>query len=248
VRALELIRPDWPAPRRVRAAMSTRRGGVSEPPFGSFNLGLHVGDDPAAVAANRAALREAVELPAEPAWLAQVHGVGVVDAANVTVPVEADASYATRAGAVCAILVADCLPVLLCDRAGTAVAAVHAGWRGLAGGVIESAVRALDIPGRELIAWLGPAIGPKRFEVGEEVRAAFMAHDPGAGTAFVAASPGKWLCDIYALARQRLAALGVASVHGGGACTVGDSGRFYSYRRDGRTGRMAALAWLEEKR
>jgi hypothetical protein len=240
----QFILPDWPAPANVRAAVTTRIGGVSHAPYDSFNLATHVGDDPAAVRANRASLRSALALPSEPLWLKQVHGITVVDAAQGGVEPEADGAYATQPGAVCVVLTADCLPVLLCNRAGTKVAALHAGWRGLAGGVIEAGVRALGVPGSELLAWLGPAIGPQAFEVGPEVRAAFVQQDAQAAQAFRAAREGKYLADIYLLARQRLQRLGVAAVYGGGFCTVTDSTRFFSYRRDGACGRMAALIWL----
>lgn len=241
---LRFLNPDWPAPVNVRACVTTRVGGVSRPPYDSFNLAAHVGDDPQAVAANRLRLRERLQLPAEPAWLSQVHGVVVVDASLATGQPQADGAFATRPGAVCAVLTADCLPVLLCDRAGTCVAALHAGWRGLAGGVIEAGVQALNVPRSELLAWLGPAIGSQAFEVGPEVRAAFVAHDPAAAAAFRPQAGDRYLADIYRLARQRLAALGVSAVYGGEVCTLTDSARFYSYRRDGRCGRMAALAWL----
>lgn len=237
------IVPDWPAPANVRALSTTRAGGVGAAPFDSLNLGTHVGDDPAVVATNRARLRAVV--PAEPCWLNQVHGTAVVDLATYRGVPDADAAVSRLPGAVCVVMTADCLPVLLCDRAGTVVAAAHAGWRGLQGGVVEATVRAMGVPAAELIAWLGPAIGPDAFEVGEEVRAAFVADDPAAAEAFRPAGPaGKWLADLYLLASRRLAALGVASVHGGDACTFTDAGRFFSYRRDGRTGRMASLVWL----
>jgi YfiH family protein len=184
-------------------------------------------------------------LPAEPLWLRQVHGTVCVDAARAAPGTEADAAVARGPGAVCAVLTADCLPVLLCDDAGTTVAAAHAGWRGLAAGVIESSVRAMGLPGERLCAWLGPAIGPQNFEVGDEVRTIFMAHDPAAAQAFAPTAPGKWLCDIYRLARQRLAALGVHRVAGAEFCTVRQRDRFYSYRRDGVSGRMASLVWLD---
>lgn len=242
MRLEEFIIPDWPAPPNVRALVTTRAGGISLPPYASLNLGDHVGDAPAAVAENRRRLRTL--LPAEPVWLRQVHGTRCVDAALVAPNTEADAVFARRPGAVCAVLTADCLPMLLCDDAGTVVAAVHAGWRGLAAGVIESAVAALAQPGERLMAWLGPAIGPDSFEVGAEVRAAFMAHDPAAAAAFVARPDGKWLCDLHALARLRLAALAVRRVTGGRHCTLRDAGRFFSYRRDSATGRMASLVWL----
>ncbi len=240
----QFILPDWPAPANVRAAVTTRAGGASRAPYDTFNLATHVGDDPAAVRENRARLRAALLLPAEPVWLKQVHGVVMVDAAQNGVEPEADGAFATQPGAVCAVLTADCLPVLLCNRAGTKVAALHAGWRGLAGGVIEAGVKVLGVPGSELLAWLGPAIGPASFEVGPEVRVAFIQRDTQAAQAFRGAREGKYLADIYQLARLRLLRLGVAAVYGGGFCTVTDSARFFSYRRDGATGRMASLIWL----
>lgn len=244
---LECIRPDWPAPPRVRALVTTRRGGVSLAPWDSFNLGDHVGDDVEAVEENRRRLRR--ELPAEPVWLHQVHGTRCVDAAHAVPRVEADAAFARRPGVVCAILTADCLPVLLCDEAGTVVGAAHAGWRGLLDGVIESTVAAMaasgSLAGERLLAWLGPAIGPAAFEVGDEVRAAFVARDPAAAAAFLPHREGKWLADIYALARQRLAGLGVRRIASADFCTVRDRRDFFSYRRDGVTGRMASLIWLE---
>lgn len=243
--ALEFVVPDWPAPANVRALVTTRTGGVSRPPFDSLNLGDHVGDDPAAVFENRRRLR--AHLPAEPVWLRQVHGVRCVDAARTPSGTEADAAFTREPDVVCAVLTADCLPVLLCDTAGTAVAVAHAGWRGLAAGVVERAVAAIGLPGERLIAWLGPAIGPRRFEVGDDVRAAFLAHDPAAAQAFVARPQDKWLCDLTALARQRLAALGIRRIAGADFCSVSDAARFYSYRRDGVTGRMASLVWLAGK-
>ncbi|APZ42901.1 peptidoglycan editing factor PgeF [Acidihalobacter ferrooxydans] len=240
------LRPDWPASTPVRAWCTTRVGGVSVGPYASLNLGSHVGDDPAAVAENRQRLCANGGLPAAPVWLNQVHGIKVarIDAHTAS-GVDADASMTRVPGAVCAVLTADCLPVLFCDRAGTRVAAAHAGWRGLAAGVLEAAVTALATPPENLLVWLGPAIGPDAFEVGEEVRAAFVAHDAAAATAFSASPDGRWLADLYALARLRLAAVGVDAVHGGGWCTYTDAARFYSYRRDGVTGRMASLVWLE---
>jgi hypothetical protein len=239
----DLILPDWQAPANVRALSTTRAGGASQGSYASLNLGDHVGDDAAAVAENRARLRAVV--PAEPMWLKQVHGTRCVVAADSPMGVEADASVSFSAGSVCAVLTADCLPLLLCDTAGTAVAAAHAGWRGLAAGVIERTVRAMQRPGSELLAWLGPAIGPASFEVGDEVRAAFVAHDAQAVTAFAPQGDGKWLCDLYTLARQRLVALGVQRISGGGYCTYTERERFYSFRRDGVTGRMASCIWLE---
>jgi YfiH family protein len=244
------ILPDWPRPERVRAAFTTRAGGVSGGPYDSLNLAVHVGDARGAVAENRRRVRERLGLPAEPAWLTQVHAMRVIDldASGGPVPwdtVEADASIARRAGTVCAVLVADCLPVLLASRDGRVVGAAHAGWRGLAGGVLEATVRAMTVPPQELTVWLGPAIGPGAFEVGDEVRAAFMAHDPTAGEAFAANPAGRWQCDLYRLARQRLAREGVGQLHGGEYCTWSEPARFFSYRRDGQCGRMAALIWLE---
>jgi hypothetical protein len=239
------LEADWPAPVNVRAVTTSRDGlGISRPPFDRFNLADHVGDDPAAVAANRAQLVSQLNLPSAPVWLEQIHGTGVVTLPSSMTKPQADASVTAKPGVVCAVLTADCLPVLFCDRAGTRVAAAHAGWRGLAGGVLEATVSSLDVPPQELLAWLGPAIGPRAFEVGEEVRAAFMAEDLAAKSAFVQTRPGHWHADLYALARRRLARLGIESVYGGGHCTFEDAQRFYSYRRDGRTGRMASLIWF----
>lgn len=238
------IRPDWPAPARVRALSTTRCGGVGGQPYDSLNLGTHVGDLPASVAANRAILRGV--LPGEPYWLNQVHGTRVVDAACPDGVPDADASVSRRPGAVCVVMTADCLPVLLCDRAGSVVGAAHAGWRGLQGGVVEATVAAMQVPPSDIIAWLGPAIGPTAFEVGDEVRAAFVDAEPGAAAAFrPGVQSGKWLADIYLLARLRLQSLGVSGVFGGDLCTVTDRQRFFSYRRDGVTGRMASLVWLD---
>lgn len=229
----DFLIPDWPAPMNVRALVTTRAHG---------NLADHVDDEKSAVAARRAELRR--HLPGEPVWLSQVHGTRCVEADASTRGIEADASVARAPGVVCAVLTADCLPILLCDEAGRAVGAVHAGWRGLAAGVLEAAVAALAIPGERLLAWLGPAIGPMAFEVGDEVRAAFVTGDPAAADAFIAGRPGKWGCDLYALARRRLRALGVEHIFGGDFCTFSETGRFYSYRREGATGRMASLIWI----
>jgi YfiH family protein len=237
------ITPDWPAAGRVRALITTRAGGVSSGNFASLNLGARGGDDPQRVARNRAILRAC--LPAEPAWMKQVHGTVVIDAAKATPDTEADGAVTRAAGSVCAVLTADCLPVLLSDRTGTTAGIAHAGWRGLAGGILESVVRAMDVSPRDLFAYIGPGIGPRNYEVGEEVREAFVRKDPDAATAFAPRQNGKHLADLYKLARRRLAAAGVAEVHGGGFCTAGDE-RFFSFRRDGNTGRMASLVWLEE--
>ncbi|MCQ9376490.1 peptidoglycan editing factor PgeF [Methyloversatilis sp. XJ19-49] len=237
---LPLIRPDWPAPPGVHAAVTTRLGGVSQPPFGPFNPASHVGDDPAAVAANRALLRAC--LPAEPLWLDQVHGADVADADRDRTAC-ADASVSHQPGSVCAVLTADCLPVLFCNRQGTVVAAAHAGWRGLAAGVLSRTVERMGCPASDILAWLGPAIGPDAFEVGPEVKDVFAARLARAEDAFRSGEGDRLFADIYRLARLELAQAGVQAVYGGGLCTVGQAGLFHSFRRDGRTGRMASLIW-----
>ena len=239
----DIIVPDWPAPAHVHALQTTRSSGCSIAPYDSLNLGSHVGDDPLVVAKNRNSLNALV--PSEPIWLEQVHGTHVVMAETAGCLPRADACVSRNSGAVCAVMTADCLPVLLCDTAGSVVAAVHAGWRGLADGVIEAAVAAMTVPGAQLMAWFGPAIGPQAFEVGGEVRAAFVGHDPAAAVAFTSMEGcgDKYLADLYRLARLRLAALDVTQVYGGDRCTYTEKDRFFSYRRDGRTGRMATLIW-----
>ncbi|HEX7044183.1 MAG TPA: peptidoglycan editing factor PgeF [Burkholderiales bacterium] len=238
----QFIVPDWPAPASVRALVTTRAGGVSRGAYCSFNLGAHVGDDPAHVRENRARLRAV--LPADPVWLEQVHGSDVVDAARAAPGTRADGAYTRSRGVICAVLTADCLPIFLCDRAGTEVALLHAGWRGLARGVIEQGLAALRAPPEDRLAWLGPAIGPPAYEVGGEVRDAFVSRRPEAAVAFAPARRGKWYLDLYALARQRLEALGVRAIHGGRYCTASQPELFFSHRRDGATGRMASLIWL----
>ncbi|MFJ4350525.1 peptidoglycan editing factor PgeF [Pseudomonas sp. NPDC089428] len=236
-----LLFPDWPAPASVRACVTSREGGVSLSPYDSFNLGDHVGDDPVAVAVNRRRLSDTFAI--QPAWLKQVHGLVVADA-DPAVVAEADASWTDQPGVACTVMTADCLPALFCDRAGTRVAAAHAGWRGLAGGVLEATLDRLALAPEEVLVWLGPAIGPKAFEVGLEVRDAFTAVHPEAARAFVDGErPGKLMADIYELARIRLAARGVTAVYGGGFCTVSDE-RFFSYRRTPQGGRFASLVWL----
>ncbi len=235
--------PGWPAPARVRAACTLRTGGASGGPFASFNLADHVGDDAAAVAANRARLRSALQLPADPLWLTQVHGCEVARFDGTARPA-ADAAVSTRPGEACAVLVADCLPVLFTDRAGTCVAAAHAGWKGLAGGVLERTIEALPAAPGTLMAWLGPCIGPTAFEVGADVRDLFIAAQADARQDFRPHADGRWLADLWSLARRRLAAAGVGAVYGGQGCTYSEPRRFYSFRRDGMTGRMAALVWL----
>ena len=241
------IVPDWPAPLTVRAVTTTRHGGVSGGAWQSMNPADHVGDDPSAVAANRTRLADMLDLPGPPVWLQQVHGTHIVDAATAATGTQADGSWTTHSNVVCAVLTADCLPVLLSDRHGRCVGAVHAGWRGLAAGVLEAAVEAMRPVSTELLAWLGPAIGPQAFAIGEEVRAAFIAQDPQAAVAFETGSDGKLRADLYQLARQRLATVGVEDAYGGRACTYTDAARFFSYRRDGVTGRMASLIWLSDE-
>lgn len=258
---IEILRPDWPAPAGVRAVFTLRSGGLSRPPFDTLNLGLRTGDDPRAVVENRRRVQEALRLPSEPTWLTQVHGAVVARLTRAAAPdsteIEreppcADAAVTRTPGRVCAVQVADCMPVLFAARDGSAIGAAHAGWRGLAAGVLEATVRALaeapfHVTPDGLIAWMGPAIGPEHFEVGEEVRAAFLASDAQAGSAFARNIRGRWQCDLSALARRRLAASGVRGVYGGGWCTYSDGARFFSYRRNGQCGRMAALIWVAHK-
>jgi YfiH family protein len=241
---LPLLHPDWKAPAGVHACFTLRSGGASAPPYESLNLGAHVGDDPFAVAENRRRVAQTLSLPSAPCWLRQVHGTGVHEAEVAGSGGEADAAITRRAGVVLAIQVADCLPVLLAADDGTVLGAAHAGWRGLAAGVIERTVGRMGCSPTRLVAWLGPCIGPQQFEVGEEVREAFrVAGDPP--EAFRPSPGGRWLCDLPAIARTRLQRLGVERVVGGGWCTVADPVRFFSHRRDRLTGRMAALLWRD---
>ncbi|MGD8925952.1 MAG: peptidoglycan editing factor PgeF [Thioalkalispiraceae bacterium] len=237
------IPADWPAPQHVRAGTTTRLGGLSEGVYSSLNLALHVGDDKDVVNQNRQKLKSLLNLPAEPHWLKQVHGCQVsTDDEMLT---EADASVTTKKGRVCVVMIADCLPVLITDRRGTCVAAAHAGWRGLEQQVIARTVQAMSASPEELLVWLGPAIGPQAFEVGNEVRDLFLLQNKKHTAAFIKGKyPGKWLMDVYAVARLQLAELGVVSVSGGDFCTYQDQRRFYSYRRDNITGRMASLIWM----
>jgi YfiH family protein len=241
--------PDWPAPQGVRA-LSTLRGApatgcASRAPYAWLNLGAHVGDDPAAVAENRRLLRSRAGLPAEPSWLAQVHGVAVADLDGAGSQGPADAAITRRVGKVCAILTADCLPIVFTTDTGDGVGAAHAGWRGLAAGVIGATVRAMAAQPERLIAWLGPAIGPEHFEVGAEVRDAFLKGDPGARDAFEANARGRFQADLAMLARRQLEDLGVNRIYGGGECTYARADRYFSHRRDGVTGRQATLVWRE---
>ncbi len=227
----------------MRALITTRDGGVSSGKFASLNLSTRVGDDPHRVARNRAILRAC--LPAEPAWVKQAHGTAVIDAARATPDAEADGIVTQRPGEVCAVMTADCLPVLFSDRAGKCIGIAHAGWRGLAAGILENVIRTMDAPPQNLIAYIGPGIGARRYEVGEDVRNAFVERDPAAAKSFAPRQNGTYLADLYALARQRLAAARVAEVYGGEFCTASE-GRFFSFRRDRTTGRMASLIWLED--
>jgi YfiH family protein len=245
--SLELIAPDWPAPTQVRAFATTRGAGVSQGVYASLNLGDHVGDEATAVAENRRRLLEYLELPEAPRWLHQVHGTNVVRAQDgVRVPA-ADAMWADARDQVCVVLTADCLPVLLCDTAGRRVAAAHAGWRGLAAGILQRTVQALcksGVAACDLLAWLGPAISGPAYEVGSDVREAY-AQDPHAAAGFCANARGRWQLDIAAIARSQLQSLGLDRVYGGSYCTYGDRERFFSHRRDGPCGRQATLIWLE---
>ena len=237
------IVPNWPAPANVKALQTTRHGGISTAPYASLNLGMHVGDAPLAVNRNRQSL--APLMPSEPVWLEQVHGTVVANADAAGCLIQADACIARQGGSVCVVMTADCLPVLLCDEDGTVVGAAHAGWKGLAAGVIEATVQAMDVAPHKLMAWLGPAISQANFEVGGEVREAFISHLPQATEAFIThGSEGKYLADIYLLAHQRLNALGITRVSGGGRCTYAEEDTFYSYRRDNVTGRMGTFIWL----
>ena len=236
--------PDWPAPLNVKALQTTRSGGASVAPYDTFNLGAHVGDAPLVVAHNRQLL--ASLLPSEPVWLEQVHGTIVANADSASCQPQADACVATHPGAVCVVMTADCLPLLLCNDQGSLVGAAHAGWRGLCDGVIEQTVHSMSVAPDTLMAWLGPAIGPQAFEVGDEVRVAFVARQREAAAAFVPSANGKWFADIYQLARLRLNAMGITRIYGGGLCTHTDRARFYSYRRDGATGRMGTFIWLDQ--
>jgi len=244
----DFIIPNWPAPANVHALQTTRHGGISLAPYNNLNLGGHVQDDLLHVAHNRQLLSQF--LPSEPVWLNQTHGINVVDTANADCVPNADASFTIRPNSVCVVMTADCLPILLCDKAGTAVASIHAGWRSLCDGVIEETVRKMPVDVNQLMAWLGPAIGPQAFEVGGEVKAQFIAKDVQGEVAFKSVSDkdDKWLADIYKLATQRLNRAGVNQVYGGGQqetyCTFTDEQHFFSFRRDNLTGRMATLIWL----
>ncbi|RXA93849.1 MULTISPECIES: purine nucleoside phosphorylase YfiH [Yersinia] len=240
----KLILPDWPAPARVKACSTTRHGGISEFPYDSLNLGTHVGDTASTVIANRQRLVEQAGLPQMPVWLEQVHGTRVLHLDGTAISdVQADAVYSRVTGQVCAVMTADCLPVLFCSLAGDEVAAAHAGWRGLCSGVLEQTLAQFQAAPSSIIAWLGPAIGPQQFEVGEDVKQAFITIDAQSTVAFMPFGT-KYFADIYLLARLRLQAAGIHAIYGGDRCTVSEKQQFFSYRRDGITGRMASLVWL----
>lgn len=240
------IEPDWPVPAGVRALSTLRTGGVSHGVYRGLNLGAHVGDAPEAVQENRRLLNQAAGLECEPLWLDQVHSARAVDAADWQAGVQADACVALSPGQVCAVMTADCLPVLLCDQFGKSVAAAHAGWRGLLSGVLESTLFMMNAPPSKILAWIGPGIGPQAFEVGDEVRQAFVTRDAGAAAFFEANPAGRWQADLPGLARHRLNGLGLDRIFGGELCTASDPQRFFSYRRDGQCGRMASMVWLEK--
>lgn len=246
---IQVVRPDWSVNTRVKAFVTTRRGGLSVKPYDSFNLATHVGDDLRVVMENRKKLKHHLELPAEPGWLEQVHGTEVTRNLDEQGSC-ADASYANQPGRVCVVLTADCLPVFFASKSGREVAVAHAGWKGLLNGVIENTLQSFEAEPNEIDAWLGPAIGPAKFEVGEEVLRAFVAkagkHELATIEAFQELSSTKWLADIYTLAKIRLKAKGIENIGGGQYCTVTDEDLFYSYRRDGKTGRMASLIWIDQ--
>ena len=237
--------PNWDAPQNIRAVTTTRQGGVSLPPFDSMNLGDHVNDDADAVQRNREILIHTLGLPEQPVWLNQIHSNLVSNLDDPQPLIDADAAFTTQKNKACVVMTADCLPVLFCNTQGTVVAASHAGWRGLHAGILEKTVEAMHEPPEQIMAWLGPAIGVNAFEVGEEVREAFISAQTQAEQAFKPKPNGKWLADIYTLARLRLEAIGVKQIYGGGECTYSDAERFYSYRRNPSTGRMASLIWIE---
>lgn len=243
---INTITPNWPAPKRVKAFTTTRNGGFSQGDCASFNLAYDKGEAKNIIDQNRTLLRDELRLPAEPLWLTQIHSTIAVQADQCKSPVTADAAYTRNADVVCSVLTADCLPLLICDKKATCVAAAHAGWKGLAAGVIEATLEALQIPGEQLLVWLGPAMGPQAFVVREDVLQQFVAADPQAIQAFKPISAEQWLADIYLLAKQRLAHYNVTAIYGGEYCTYTDAQRFYSFRRDKNTGRMASLIWLQD--
>lgn len=244
---LKLIEPSWPAIKKVKAYTTTRHGGVSPTPYDSLNLAKHSGDASENIDKNRALLAHALRLPNEPFWLSQVHGNHVVPAQSHPTYISADAAFTFEPNIVCTVLTADCLPILLCDQSANWVAAIHAGWKGILAGVIEATLKQVSVSENKILAWLGPAIGPNAFEVGEEVRQQFIAIDPTSSTAFKPYKQDRWLANIYQLANQRLSSCGITQIYGGELCTYSNPSDFFSYRRDKQhTGRMASLIWLEE--
>lgn len=239
------LKADWPAPKNVHAIVTTRQIGVSKPPFDSFNLATHVGENPKIVATNRQQLQQDLDLQQPPCWLTQVHSTEVVNADHAVLDVKADASFSLQKGKTCAVLTADCLPILLCDEKGRCVAAVHAGWRGLAAGIIAKTVATLPVPRESLLAWLGPAISSPYYEVGDDVRDAFLKQFPKARVAFTPNNQQRWNFDLYQAARLQLLDLKVSKIYGGEYCTFKDKELFYSYRREEVTGRMASLIWMK---
>jgi len=246
MQSLDWIQPNWPAPKNVASISTTRHGGISKGIYSNFNLGAHVDDDELCVKRNRQILREQLGIKHEPNWIDQQHGTNIVQlTTSNNATYQADATYTTEQDKVCVALTADCLPVLFSDQEGSCVAVAHAGWRGLLKGVLESTLSALPAPNNQILCWLGPAIGPKKFEVGEDLKDLFVSKDQIHGVAFKPSSTGKCLADIYQLAKNILINCGVENIYGGGCCTYSETDRFYSYRRDGNTGRMATMIWIK---
>lgn len=241
------IEPEWPASQKVKAYTTLRTGGCSSPPYNDFNLAIDLDDKIEDVEKNRLILQQILQLPAEPIWIKQVHGNTVIPATPENRFKTADATFSKQTDNVCAVTTADCLPILLCDREATVVSAIHAGWRGLNNGIIKETLNAINIRNNNFLAWLGPAISQACFEVGEEVRSSFIQNDSDAEEAFIPSPNGRWLADLYALARLQLKKLGVTAIYGGEYCTFSNKSQFFSYRRDGaKTGRMASLIWISK--
>ncbi len=241
-----ILIPDWPAPKHIKAFSTTRLNGFSQSPYDSFNLAYSVGDDIENVSLNREHLKKILNLPSDPLWLSQIHSTVIYKVDQETMPKNADGSFTTNQNKVCVVMTADCLPILLCDVSGTQIAAVHAGWRGLADGVVESALNCFNHSQEKIIAWIGPAIGPKYYEVGDDVRNKFLEINSDFNKAFQTHNQAKWLADMNLLARMRLQKAGVSAIFSENLCTFSDAERFYSYRRDGITGRMASLIWIAD--
>ena len=242
-----LIIPDWPAPKNIKALSTTRHGGFSLSPYDQLNLGTHVGDDKLVVRKNRQHLTQLANLPESPRWLEQVHGTHIINSRDWQADIKADAVFSQHANHVCPVMTADCLPLLLCNQQGDTVAAIHVGWRGLAAGIIEKTLDLFSCNHADILAWLGPAIGPTQFEVGQEVYDECVSSGLDATNAFIKTDEQHYHADIYSLARQRLQGNNVDKIFGGDLCTVSDEERFFSYRRDGITGRMASMIWISDK-